>query len=30
VRDRVDHYLSGPVVDRVRQEFDALDRALAA
>lgn len=30
VRDRVDHYLSGPVVERVRQEFDALDRALAA
>lgn len=30
VRDRVDHYLSAPVVERVRQEFDALDRALTA
>jgi hypothetical protein len=30
VRDRVDHYLSAPVVERVLQEFDALDQALAA
>lgn len=30
VRDRVDHYLSGPVVERVLQEFDALEQALAA
>jgi hypothetical protein len=30
VRDRVDHYLRASVVERVRQEFDALERALAA
>ena len=30
VRERVDHYLSAPVVARVLEEFDALDQALAA
>ena len=30
VRDRVDHYLSAPVVASVLAGFDALDRALAA
>jgi aminoglycoside phosphotransferase (APT) family kinase protein len=30
VRDRVDHYLSRDVVDRVCEEADALDAALAA
>ncbi|MBX3588917.1 MAG: hypothetical protein KF796_19980 [Ramlibacter sp.] len=30
VRNRVDHYLSAPVLARVLDEFDALDRALAA
>ena len=30
VRERVDHYLSEPVVERVLQGFDPLDRALAA
>jgi hypothetical protein len=30
VRDRVDHYLSAPVVERVLAEFDTLDRELRA
>jgi thiamine kinase-like enzyme len=29
VRNRVDHYLSAGVVERIRDEFDALDTALA-
>ena len=30
VRNRVDHYLSADMVERMRDEFDALDAALAA
>ncbi|MBB3189551.1 phosphotransferase [Halomonas cerina] len=29
VRERVDHYLSPPVIDRVSEEFDALEHALS-